>query len=301
MLSTKLKPKPNPSQLILDFEAIGTRWIIELSAPDTMHADLQAAVIARIEQFDRNYSRFRSDSLVTTMSKKAGRYRLQGDGKAMLDLYQELYELTDGLVTPLIGQTLSDAGYDANYSLQSKPLSKPPKWDEVLAYSFPELTLKKQVLLDFGACGKGYLVDIIGELLASRGVNTFLINAGGDIVHRGTEPIEIGLEHPENPDEAIGIFNLDNKALCGSAGNRRIWGAYHHIINPQTLASPTDIRALWVSAETTLLADGLSTALFFVHPKVLQKRYNFTYAILAADYSLSHSPDFPARFFTEAH
>jgi thiamine biosynthesis lipoprotein len=52
-------------------------------------------------------------------------------------------------------------------------------------------------------------------------------------------------------------------------------------------------------ADTGLLADGLATALFFADAAMLQKHYNFEYAIVNNDFSLERSPNFPATFFTE--
>jgi FAD:protein FMN transferase len=299
----------------IPFEAIGTVWNIEifqmLSADGT--ARLKAKVMRRVETFDKNYSRFRKDSLVTKMARHAGRYELPADARPLLGLYQSLYEHTAGAVTPLIGSTLSAAGYDAEYSLKPGKVSAPDSWDEALEYNFPTLTLKKPSLLDFGAAGKGYLVDIISGLLADEGLERFCVNAGGDIVYRTSDgqKLEIALEHPSDPTRAIGIARIHNQSLCGSAGNRRVWGTqdsgkvggtdagtYHHIINPHTLASPRHIQALWVTAETGLLADGLTTALFFTDAVSLQKHYTFEYAIVWADDSLEYSAHFPATFFT---
>lgn len=287
MPSPKSKPRPKPK--LYRFEAIGTQWTIELfSAPDP--EAILKAVKKRIDVFDKNYSRFRSDSLVTKMSHQAGDYILPEDARPMFGLYRDLYHLTNGLMTPLIGQTLSDAGYDANYSFEPKPLRETPAWDDCLVYNFPQLTVKKPVLLDFGAAGKGYLVDIIGELLKEYGCQEFVINAG-------STPIQIALEHPLHHDQAIGIATICNQALCGSAGNRRAWAQFTHIMNPGDPAWAQPLAAVWVSAQTTLLADALTTALYFATPEALHKRYTFRYVCLNPDLSLVSSPDFPAQFF----
>lgn len=286
------------------FEAIGTHWKILL--PDALPADTNAALLVRvrerIDEFDRNYSRFRSDSLVTKMSQEAGVYALPADAKPMLDLYRELYALTGGLVTPLIGQVLSDAGYDAQYSLVPRALSAPPSWDEALRYDFPTLEIKTPVLLDFGAAGKGYLVDIVAELILGDGVESFTINAGGDIrvYSAAGEPVRIGLEHPQDPSLAIGVATLANKSICGSAGNRRAWGAFHHIMDPHTLAPSSTVAAAWVVADSTLLADALATCLFFVPPRVLAAHYPFAWLMMFRDSSVERSDDFPAELFVSA-
>jgi thiamine biosynthesis lipoprotein len=299
MPSPKSRTKPQPNNVLLNFDAIGTQWAIELFGRDHVPDSVVQAVTSRIAQFDKHYSRFRGDSLVAHMAAKAGDYSLPADAKPMLDLYRSLYDITGGAVTPLIGQTLADAGYDARYSLQPKKLTPPPAWDDVLVYDFPHLQLKQPALLDFGACGKGYLVDIVAGVLETHGITAFLVNAGGDMTHRGGVPVRIGLEHPDNPHLAIGTLDLQNASLCGSAGNRRAWAQYHHVLDPTKLVSPTHIRAVWVYADNAMLADALTTALYFATPAALRAHYAFEYALLHDDYSLTYSNDFPATFFSE--
>lgn len=288
---------------VFSFEAIGTHWQIDL--PETLSPGREAAVNARIQEriarFDLAYSRFRPDSLVTKMAREAGTYRLPDDADPMLSLYKRLYSLTDGAVTPLIGQTLVDAGYDAQYSLKPKEtISKPPSWDEAIDWQAPNLIIKQPVLLDFGAAGKGYLIDLVGEELLAEGIDSFIIDAGGDILHRSAtnEPLRVGLEDPDDTTKAIGVAVIENQSICGSAGNRRTWDKYHHTIDPRTLESPKETLAIWVVAKTALLADALTTCLAFTRPEILLESFSFSYLLLNADRSAQHSPDFPAKIFT---
>jgi thiamine biosynthesis lipoprotein len=211
---------------------------------------------------------------------------------------------TGGLVTPLIGNLISDAGYDAKYSLkQRKELEAPPTWDEALEYKHsdkghpPILIVKRSVLLDFGAAGKGYLIDIVGEVLESNGISRYCINAGGDILYKNKTPLRVGLEDPENMDKVVGVCNLEGGSICGSAGNRRKWGKFTHIINPKTLESPTDIIAVWVTAKTALVADALATCLFFVPASALVGAYDFEYVLIRKDRSFEKSDHFPGELF----
>lgn len=283
------------------FEAIGTHWQIDLSeelSPERGEA-LLAQIHERISTFDRDYSRFRADSLIAQMSKRSGTYQLPADAEPMLDLYRDLYQATNGALTPLIGQVLVEAGYDAEYSLQSSVLHTPPAWEEVLEYKFPELVLKKPALLDVGAAGKGYLIDVVAEIIENFGIHSFCVDAGGDMLQRAekAETLRVGLEHPGNFDQVIGVATITNQSLCGSAGNRRAWGTFHHIINPHTLQSPRDILAVWTIAKTTLLADAIATCLFLVPAKSLLPKYQFEYALVRSDYSIERSPGFPGEFF----
>lgn len=279
------------------FEAIGTKWHIELDADVESAKEIMQKVFECIERFDKNYSRFREDSLITEMAKTAGTYTLPADAEPLFDLYVDLYGKTEGKVTPLIGETLSQAGYDATYSFTPSALTKPPSWEEVLTYRYPTLTLSKPALLDLGACGKGYLVDIIAEQLRVHGVASYLIDAGGDMRIRQKEGARIGLEHPGDASAVIGVVTLQEGSICGSAGNRRAWEGYTHILDPKTLTSPTSILSVWVVAKTALIADALATCLFFVEPEALSG-YAYEYAILNSDYYLKRSKEFPAEFFS---
>lgn len=312
------------------FEAIGTRWSVEVSGEPS--AEGQAALLRRvhdrIEEFDRAYSRFREDSLVTRMSRESGTFALPPDAAPMLAVYRELYDLTNGAFTPLIGQTLVEAGYDANYSLLPTTLHPPPAWDDVLCVSSPKnqkpktknlptnhnpqtksptnhqpqptnprLTLTRPALLDFGAGGKGYLADLVVREIIDAGFESCRVDAGGDIVFRGMGNSRVALEDPRDTSKAIGIATVGDGSICGSAGNRRAWGAFHHTIDPRTLASPRHLLATWVIADTGLCADALATALWFVSPEKLLGTYTFSYAIMDAQGGVECSPNAPFELF----
>lgn len=284
------------------FEAIGTYWHISFTYPDGQDwFAVREKIDARIAAFDACYSRFRDDSLIAQIAQKPGEYVLPSDAEKLFDLYQQLYIFTQGNVTPLIGQSLVQAGYDANYSLISQQLTRVPSWDEALDYRFPQLQVKLPVLLDFGAAGKGYLVDLISQLLISAGITAFCVDASGDMFYQQPtgEKLRVGLEHPLNPNEVIGVAEILNQSICGSASNRRAWGHYHHIIDPQTLQSPQDTLAIWVVAHQTIIADALATSLFFVSPEKLADHYDFEYLIMYKDTSIKRSSAFPAEIFTQ--
>jgi FAD:protein FMN transferase len=223
------------------FDAIGTHWVVDIFDEVSLEKEkiLLQKISERIEFFDKTYSRFRSDSLITEISKNAGRYLLPEDSTKLFSVYRKMYDLTNGLVTPFIGQVLVDAGYDAKYSLtQQRELSKPLSWDDAIKYNELYLDVMVPTILDFGAGGKGYLVDLVAEVLEENGVRSYCVDAGGDMVYKNVkdESIVVGLEHPEDITKVIGTIKLLNKSLCGSAGNRRTWGNFHHIINPETLS-----------------------------------------------------------------
>ena len=280
----------------ITFDAIGTTWQIDTlkRLPDDLTRELQV----RIDQFDKNYSRFRDDSLVTAISHQAGSYQLPSDAAPLLAFYQTLYKLTDGKVTPLIGVALERAGYDAAYSLKSRPQRPIPLWEGTLDWDSSSLTTHAPALLDFGAAGKGYLVDILAALLHAHGVSDYVIDASGDLRHSGKSENRVGLEHPLNPRTIIGVINVQNQSLCASASNRRRWGKdMRHIFDPTSRSPVRDVIATWVIADSAMVADGIATALFLTEPRILLDVYSFKYVRMFADQSIDYSQSLEGGLF----
>lgn len=277
----------------LDFEAIGTVWNIEFSASPAQAAKIADLVTKRIQQFDQDYSRFRDDSWVSYVSRHLGRHKVPADFTPLFELYKSIYRLTDGAVTPLIGDALERAGYDARYSLQPRKLQKIPPLADVLDFKDNTLHVKYPCVLDFGAAGKGYLVDLVSDIIEQQGIIHYIVDAGGDMRNRSPTPLLIGLEDPNVSSGVLGAVRLHNASLCASAGNRRKWGEYHHIIDPRTLKSTHDIQAVWVLARSTILADGIATCLFFTPPEQLANDFEFEYVIVDSHGRLSSSTSLP--------
>jgi thiamine biosynthesis lipoprotein len=276
------------------FEAIGTRWSIETT--DALAADIQRQIHARIDEFDYAYSRFRQESLVARL-RQPGEYVFPADAVELVTFYRDLYVATDGAVTPLIGTALEQAGYDAEYSLRPKSnTAAVPKWHDAMQWNGSTVIIKKPITFDVGAAGKGYLVDIVAGILMSHNINAYVIDASGDIRCKGVGIERIGLENPYDTTSVIGTAELTDSSLCGSAINRRAWGEWHHIINPKSGKPIQDIVATWVTADTTMLADGLATALFFVPPIALTK-WKFESVRLFANGKIEKTPGFVGELY----
>lgn len=283
----------------LEFEAIGTHWQISTELP--VGSEIAAAITTLIDDADKIWSRFRADSLVRSMAERPGPYSFDPVDAALLDFYAELYRITDGAVTPLVARTLEHLGYDADYRLLPRPGTRVvARWNPDSDWDGTTLTVRADQLLDVGAAGKGWLVDRVGALLAAHGHSTFVVDAGGDMLHRGPTPIRVALEHPADPRKAIGVVSLHNAALCGSAVNRRAWGdGLHHVIDPTTAAPTTDVLATWVLADSAMVADGLATALFFTTGAGLAARTDrtFHHVRISAAGGLTRDPTFPGEVF----
>lgn len=289
---------PRPEPAAWQFEAIGTAWQIDTAEP--LAPGAAAAVTARIDDFDAVWSRFRPDSVVSRIADEGGAWVFDADARALLDLYVELHDVTDGAVTPLVGRTLADLGYDQTYSLRAvaEPAAVPP-WTS-FDWTYPTLVAHQPLLLDVGAAGKGHLVDLVAEVLIEHRITDFTIDASGDLLHRRADPLRIALEHPGDATRAIGVADLPpGRALCASATNRRAWGeGLHHVLDGRTGRPTSDVVATWVVADSCLLADGLATAHFLADPARLMPRFDHEFVRMHADGRVEWSPDFPGEVFS---
>lgn len=287
---------PHAERAAWRFEAIGTAWTVDTDEP-LGDAD-RAAVVDVVVDFDRTWSRFRDDSLVAAMAQAPGRWELPPEAGALLALYDRLGGVTAGAVTPLVGRTLADLGYDATYSLRpaahvsAVPPSSSLDWQE------PWLTTTEPVLLDVGAAGKGLLVDLVAARLED--CSGLTVDASGDLLHRGPEVLRVALEHPLDVTVAVGVAELaPGTALCASAVNRRAWGeGLHHVLDGRTGRPTHDVLATWVVAPSCMLADGAATAAFFVPPHELDPALGVASARLRSDGRLETSATFPGEMFT---
>jgi thiamine biosynthesis lipoprotein len=297
-----------PAVAVFAFEAIGTNWRIETVTP--LSAGERSAVLARIEEFDRAYSRFRDDSLVTAVAESAGSHEFPADSVALFELYDRLGVATGGAVDPLVGGALERAGYDRSYSLRSQPAAPehvPVSWAADVQREGRVLRTTRPLVIDVGAAGKGYLVDLVADVLRTSGRSSFVIDASGDLVCAGPGTQRIGLEHPLDPTKAIGVVELGDASLCASASNRRVWGdGLHHILDARTGSPAREVIATWVvvhpqagpGAPATAVADGLATALFFTGAHRLAETFHFSYVRMYADGRAEISRDFPGELFT---
>ena len=284
------------------YESMGTTWAVSIwdEIDQTTLDTLQSSIIQQSMLFDQTYSRFIKTSLVWALTEKRGVVEVPEDLVTMLLLYERLNALSGGTCNPLIGFTISDLGYDADYSLKPKDIIRPvPDFQSSLhIIDDTHIELFASALIDLGALGKGFFVDTISRFLRENGIRRFLVNGSGDIFYQGNgQVLRAGLEHPGDTSKVIGVIEMTHGALCASGSNRRKWDKYHHTIDPFSLTSPQDIIATWVMAETAAIADGLATCLFLVEPERFAESYEFEYCILNKDYKVKRSTGFTAELF----
>ncbi len=130
-----------------------------------------------------------------------------------------------------------------------------------------------EIQFDFNAIAKGYASDLAGELLASKGIKTYMVELGGDLIAKGRKPDgtgwKIGLEEPaknmNDPQEWAFLVEMHDSAVATSGSYRKYYEQggqrFSHTIDPKT-GRPVDHNLLSVSvfADDCMTADAFATA-----------------------------------------
>jgi FAD:protein FMN transferase len=280
---------------IRSFEAIGTAWTIETADP--LPPEALAGIDALIERFDREWSRFRDDSVVAALAAGAREVACPPDAAVMLDLYAQLDAATAGAVNPLVGDALARLGYDARTSLVPGSPAPAPDWRDLLSWRDGMLRLAAPATIDVGALGKGRLVDLVLDEVQRHVAGDAVVDASGDLAVRGRTQ-RVGLEHPFHRERAIGVIEVTDQALCASATNRRAWGeGLHHVLDARTGVPVRAYVATWAVASSAMEADALATALFFDGGAELAAARGVQWVRMRTDGRVEWSPGSTAELF----
>lgn len=125
--------------------------------------------------------------------------------------------------------------------------------------------------LDPGAVAKGYAGDRVAELWREAGVTSGLLDLGGNIYCLGAKPDgsdwTVGVRSPEDKNALLCTLSGRDMAVVTSGAYQRNFRQdglfYHHILDPKTCApANSGLASVTIVAESGLLADGLSTAVY---------------------------------------
>lgn len=155
-------------------KALGTGLLISTARP--VSAELRAEMERLIDGYEHALSRFRADSLVAHIgnAEHGGHFDFPDWAGPLFDLYDALHAATRGAIDPCVGEDLIRLGYDPALSFTVEAdagerlgaLHGRAVWGrDVVRSSGTTLVTRSPVHVDFGACGKGYLVDSLGGLL----------------------------------------------------------------------------------------------------------------------------------------
>lgn len=131
--------------------------------------------------------------------------------------------------------------------------------------------------IDLGAIAKGYIADRISDLLKEAGVESGLLNFGGNVQTIGNKtdgtPWNVGVQDPRSAQgESIAVMPTTDAAVVTSGIYERgftIDGVrYHHILDPSTgWPIQNDLAGVSIFTDSSFDGDALSTTLFALGEK----------------------------------
>lgn len=126
--------------------------------------------------------------------------------------------------------------------------------------------------LELGAIAKGYIADKIKEFLISEGVESAVIDLGGNVLCIGARPdgeaFRVGIQKPfADRNETVATAEIRDRSVVSSGIYERYFEKdgklYHHILNPKSgYPYENGLTAVTILSDESVDGDGLSTVCF---------------------------------------
>jgi len=134
-----------------------------------------------------------------------------------------------------------------------------------------------RVTIDLGGIAKGYALAEAAAVLRGRGVDSALIDLGGDVYALGRKAGQnwkIGVRNPR-ADGILGVVQASNLAVVTSGDYERFFFGpdsmrYCHIIDPRTGRPAQGIASTTVIMRDPLESQGWSKVLFILGPQAMR-------------------------------
>lgn len=238
--------------------------MVGLSSSDADNATQKVESI--FHEYDLRFSRFKPESELMGLNTSNGAWH-----KVSIDLFQVLKRCvalaaeTDGAFDPSVGGILASYGYGLPKHFT---LREPSPIYRDIAFNDRELLVRLAPgqILEPACIVKGMAIDMAGNSLSKIiNLNTqgFMINAGGDILTKGTyedgQMWNIAIQDPRSPGAIVTAVGVKNAGMATS-GTYQTHGEHngkkwHHLVNMRTKESVSSIVSATVIAETCERAD----------------------------------------------
>ncbi len=267
---------------------MGTTFTIILYAQDRPSANRAfRAAFARVAELNAIFSDYESDSESRILAATAPHDRFQAmslDLTVLMAHSVQISKNTNGAFDVTIGP-LSKQWRRAHRQRrlptpnQLAAAKKSAGYKNIQLKDGKARLLQADMRLDFGGIAKGYTVDEVLELLNERGIESALVNAGGDIGVAAAPPGETGWKvaiaglHPNNPPRRLLLPAYHSIATSGD-----LWKSvtidgtrYSHLVDPRTGMGTTTPTSVSVVNTQSFIADALASAICVMGPEAGQK------------------------------
>ena len=169
----------------------------------------------------------------------------------------EIYHASKGLFNCGVGHKLISSGilpsHEEGQSIKFGGL------EDLVLLESNQITSKKPLRLDLGGIAKGFAVDKAVETLKALGIISGSVNAGGDLRVFGSNPKEIQVRSPANPNELIQIGSLENGSIASTS--TYFINGISPIINPIEMKNIEIKGSYSILAPECIYADALTKVL----------------------------------------
>lgn len=259
------------------FPALGSTVEFGVRAEFSVAQSLAKLLQEKVEQFESRFSRFLLTSELTRLNQSNGQpFAASSALVAILVAARTMHNRTNGIVNPLVGSALIDAGYDESFEKLVAENPKAASHEPRPAPNFKSVALDERTgivslppgrALDLGGIGKGYLADQLVPLIQKTSPN-FWLSLGGDMVGNGTgdddEPWNVAVQNPWHLEQNLGTLRMTGSWAIATSGITKRRGTragkpWHHLIDPRTgEPADTDVIGATVTAQTALEADAFA-------------------------------------------
>jgi thiamine biosynthesis lipoprotein len=233
----------------------------EMSSGDAAAA--LAAAFAALDLVDSRMSVWKESELLAL--NRTGKALLSAPTATVLGAALDVAEASGGAFDPTVEPLLRARG---DYGAPPQALTADAErlllarvgWHRV---HFDAVTRRVRLdtgtALDFGGIAKGYAADLAVAALERAGAERGLVDLGDSSLAAFGQTLEIALRDPESAERPPwGVFRVDHQSVSTSGGDQKPG----HIVDPRTGRPVASILATTVVAETGIMADALSTAVF---------------------------------------
>lgn len=257
------------------FRAMGSPCQIQLYANDPLQAaDARRAVIEEVERIEARYSRYRPESLLSQLNRKAHRaegFVVDSEFAEILQYAKTCFIQSEGLFDITSGVLRKAWTFDQGHGLPNQNLIEqllPSIGFEKVHMEGHQVFFSEQGMeIDLGGIAKEYAADCAASVLMNLGVHNGVINFGGDIrilgPHPDGHPWEIGIHHPRLSDTLIATLELVEGAVATSGDYERAivvnGKRYSHLLDPRTGWPVEGLQSVSVIAPVAVIAGSAST------------------------------------------
>lgn len=248
---------------------------------------VQLEIESILERVNQQMSTYRQDSELSRINQSSAKQWLTISPELfeVIHYAQSVSEQTDGAFDVTVGPLVNLWGFGPSKSGQTLFESVKPT-DEQIAKAkkrlgYHSLEIKQEtsqlrksfsdLYIDLSAIAKGYGVDAVATYLDSLGIQSYLVEIGGELRGKGQSPRgdywRVALEKPVPGQRMVQrVIEIADFAVATSGDYRNYFEKegvrYSHTIDPRT-GSPINhaLASVTVLSEKTMLADSWATAL----------------------------------------